>query len=146
MDRKIALLALALVGGGLTGCANPPVRDDSILSDPIPDYHRIISQNIELVRRSKTMNQGKACGDASNADSTECSIFIDPQRFELVGISSVRRVLHNTLGWTWLSCLRTRRDSQPPIYYAIFIANNRIVDSRMSVAIDKCELQPYGPL
>src|SRR5262245_29714099 len=58
-------------------------------------------------------------------------------------ISGVRRV-DSLKGAAWLVCVQA--ESAPlPRYYAVFIQREQIVDSRLSVLIDQCELQAFEP-
>ena len=45
----------------------------------------------------------------------------------------------------WLVCIRTQNFPLLPRYYAVFLQTRRIVDLRLSVLIDQCELQTYSP-
>ncbi len=56
-------------------------------------------------------------------------------------ISGVRRV-DSLKGAAWLVCVQTE-NSPLPRYYAVFIQREQIVDSRLSVLIDQCELQSF---
>ena len=58
-------------------------------------------------------------------------------------ISGLRRV-DSLKGASWLVCLRTESVPQLPRYYAVFLQKERVVDSRLSVLIDQCELQTYS--
>jgi hypothetical protein len=58
-------------------------------------------------------------------------------------ISELRRV-DSLKGTSWLVCLRTPGFPQLPRHYAVFLQKGRIVDSRLSVLIDQCELQSYS--
>lgn len=71
------------------------------------------------------------------------SVVADPARLGPMQISEVRRV-SSLKGESWLACLKTERQPLPQ-YFAVFIQRNRIVDSRVSVLIDQCELQAYTP-
>jgi hypothetical protein len=42
-------------------------------------------------------------------------------------------------------CLKAQHVPLLPRHYAVFIQRSRIVDSRLSVVIDQCELQSYAP-
>jgi hypothetical protein len=68
----------------------------------------------------------------------------DPSKAGLVQISNVRRVEFSFKGASWLACLKLSTGALPR-YYAVFIQNNKIVDSRLSVLLDQCELQSFGP-
>ena len=59
-------------------------------------------------------------------------------------ISGLRRV-DSLKGPSWLACIRTQNFPQLPHYYAVFLQKDRVVDSRLSVLIDQCELQTYLP-
>ena len=104
----------------LTGCASvemappaqPPDRD---LSGPPPSYRKLISaQLIQIV------------GSANAAGPLQ--------------ISPLRRV-DSFKGPAWLVCLRSVGRAQP-LEHAIFIQNEKIVDSRVAVRTDRCEEQP----
>ena len=56
-------------------------------------------------------------------------------------ISGVRRV-DSLKGAAWLVCVQAE-NSPLPRYYAVFIQRDQIVDSRLSVLIDQCELQSF---
>jgi hypothetical protein len=56
-------------------------------------------------------------------------------------ISGVRRV-DSLKGAAWLVCVQTENVPLPR-YYAVFIQRDQIVDSRLSVLIDQCELQSF---
>lgn len=58
-------------------------------------------------------------------------------------ISAPRRV-NSIKGASWLVCIKTQRHPLPR-FYAVFFQRDRIVDSRLSVVIDQCELQSYTP-
>ena len=68
----------------------------------------------------------------------------DPTGQELQ-ISDIRRA-DSLKGPTWLICLQIRPFSLAlPRYYSVYIQQQKIVDSRLSVLIDQCELQSYTP-
>ena len=48
-------------------------------------------------------------------------------------------------GPSWLVCVKSQKFPLLPRYYAVFIQRDRIVDSRVSVLVDQCELQTYAP-
>jgi hypothetical protein len=59
-------------------------------------------------------------------------------------ISNAQQV-HSLQGWAWLVCLKGNSGGHP-IYFAIFIQNERIVNIRGSVSVDDCPKQLYEPL
>ncbi len=59
-------------------------------------------------------------------------------------ISGLRRV-DSLKGASWLVCIKVQNFPQLPRYYAVFLQKERVVDSRLSVLIDQCELQTYSP-
>jgi hypothetical protein len=68
----------------------------------------------------------------------------DPSRAGTQEISAPRR--HESLkGASWLVCLKAQNFPLLPRYYAVFMQRNEIVDSRISVVIDQCELQSFAP-
>ncbi len=58
-------------------------------------------------------------------------------------ISGLRMVEHLT-GPAWLTCLKIDARRKPQLY-AIFIQNNKVIDSRASIVIDQCQRESYGP-
>ena len=66
----------------------------------------------------------------------------DPAGAGTLQISTARRV-DSFKGASWLVCIKTERFPLPR-YYAVFIQRDRIVDSRLSVVIDQCELQSFA--
>ena len=66
----------------------------------------------------------------------------DPAKAGTLEISGARRI-DSLKGATWVVCIKAQRFALPPQYYAVFFQGGRIVDSRLSVLIDQCELQSY---
>jgi hypothetical protein len=69
------------------------------------------------------------------------SILGDPERASPLRISEPRRFL-SLKGPSWLVCLKTNHFPIPR-HYAVVFQQNRIVESRLSVVLDHCELQFY---
>jgi hypothetical protein len=67
----------------------------------------------------------------------------DPANAGALQISGARRV-GSIKGPSWLVCIKAQRHPLPR-FYAVFFQRDRIVDSRLSVVIDQCELQSYTP-
>ena len=137
-------IALAVVGALLASCTpRMPYLDSSV--EPEPNYGAIIAQNLRSPRIEPAGNQQNAdikagfFGERGN-------IFSDPKDIGFVEIAnSGRRELNNTLGWTWMICIRAQvRNTRDT--YAIFIAGNTIVDARHSVLTDRCDGLYYRPL
>ncbi len=59
-------------------------------------------------------------------------------------ISGVRRI-DSLKGASWVTCIKVQKFPLPPRYYAVFIQRDQLVDSRLSVVIDQCELQSFTP-
>jgi hypothetical protein len=68
----------------------------------------------------------------------------EPTQSGTFEISGVKRV-ESLKGASWQVCIRTQKFPLLPLYHAVFIQRDRIVDSRVSVLIDQCELQSYAP-
>ena len=54
------------------------------------------------------------------------------------------RWVHSIKGWTWLTCVRFR-DQGRVRNYALFLDGNRVVEDRIAVQTDDCDLQTYYP-
>lgn len=119
MLARVSSLLLIL---SLSACAGPGFLPDWLSQDvagPLPAHRFIIANRIK-------------------------SIIGDPNRAGTLEISTPRRVT-SLKGASWLVCIKTWRFPLLPRYYAVFIQRGQIVDSRLSVLIDQCELQSYDP-
>jgi hypothetical protein len=136
-------LAFAVVMGACSGNdllqnVTQPTSSDL----PQPNHRRIIADNIN-------------------------TIFRNPASVTDLQISGTRLVDH-VKGPTWLTCLKFQTRPNPvvvpsapgstateepaapspapaPQYYAIFIQGDRIIDSRIGVAIDRCRDESFQP-
>jgi hypothetical protein len=68
----------------------------------------------------------------------------DPAKAGTFEISGSRRT-NSLKGASWLVCLKIQNFPLLPRYYAVFIQSERVVDSRLSVLIDQCEIQSFKP-
>src|SRR4051794_40156908 len=68
----------------------------------------------------------------------------DPAKAGTFEISGARRV-DSLKGASWVVCIKTQNFPLLPQYRAVFLQRERVVDSRLSVLIDQCELQTYAP-
>jgi hypothetical protein len=66
----------------------------------------------------------------------------DPASAGVLQISGLRRI-DAIKGASWVVCLKVNSYALSR-YYAVFIQQNRIVDSRLSVLIDQCEIQSFS--
>jgi hypothetical protein len=94
--------------------------------DPAPDlsqpnYRRIVADNI-------------------------WSVFKDQNQMSIgaLEISGVRPVDHLN-GPAWVTCLKLDAHGNSPQHYAIFIQENKIIDSRLGILIDRCHKEAYTP-
>jgi hypothetical protein len=112
-------LLYSVMALALTGCALEtallPGADDLTRE---PSYRVIVSNSIETI-----------VGDPRKIGGTE--------------ISGVRRT-DFLKGPAWLVCVKSNLYQQPK-YYAAFIQNEKLVDSRLAVTLDQCEAQSYAP-
>jgi hypothetical protein len=117
----------------------PAMSPTSDLSQP--NYRRLVADNVKTI-----FPNSASLGDLE--------------------ISEVRRVDH-VKGPAWIACLKFYPQINPnstatgepiaapsapgttnsgaPQYYAIFIQDNKIIDSRFSVVIDRCHSQTFQP-
>ena len=72
------------------------------------------------------------------------SIVGDPAKAGVLAISGARR-MDSLKGASWLVCVRAQQLPLLPRYYAVFFQGGQIVDNRLSVLIDQCEMQSYLP-
>jgi hypothetical protein len=71
------------------------------------------------------------------------TIFPTPAELGVLEISGVRPVNH-LRGLAWLTCLRIHAEDAAQDY-ALFILGDKIIETRVGVAIDGCKQQTYGP-
>ncbi len=69
----------------------------------------------------------------------------DPMR-RVLEISQPRRI-DSHKGAAWLVCLKALRypSQTPRAYYAVFLQQDKVIDSRLSVVLDRCESEAYAP-
>jgi hypothetical protein len=120
--ERAFLAAIVAVAALLAGCSMSELVQD--LATPAadlsqPDHRRVVANNIQTVLPNQ-----KNLGE--------------------VEISGLRRVDH-LKGPAWLTCLKLDAQGTPQ-HYAIFIQDNKIVDTRAGVVIDQCHRQAYTPL
>jgi hypothetical protein len=84
-----------------------------------PDYRRIVADNVK-------------------------TIFPNQAPIGELQISDARLVDH-LKGPAWLTCLRLDTKGLAR-HYAIFIKDNKVIDSRIGVVIDQCHKMTYTPL
>src|SRR5438128_2438672 len=105
----------------LGGCSISGLVPDWTLTDvagPEPSYRFIIANEV-------------------------ATIVGDPAKAGTFAISGARRV-DSFKGTSWVVCVRTQNFPLLPRYHAVFIQREHVVDSRLSVLIDQCELQSYS--
>jgi hypothetical protein len=114
----VLVLAVTLVGCSASELVqNLPSAPAADLSQP--NYRRIIAENI-------------------------ATIFPNQKNLGELEISGVRPVDH-LKGPSWLACLKLDARGNPQ-HYAIFIQDNKIIDSRVGVVMDQCYKETYTPL
>jgi hypothetical protein len=84
-----------------------------------PNHRRIVADNIKVIFPDQTL-----LGD--------------------VEISGVRPVDH-LKGPAWVTCLKVVVRGIPQ-HYAVFIQDNKVIDSRGGIVIDQCHKETYTPL
>ena len=67
----------------------------------------------------------------------------EPKRAGSLEISGARKI-DSFRGPSWMVCLREQKFPLLPRYYAVFLQRDRIVDSRISVVVDQCEIQSFA--
>lgn len=110
------LLLLTLL---LSGCARwdvEPSAQSRALAELEPPYRKLVSGGLVQIVGKTASAQG-------------------------MQISRLRRV-DSIRGPAWLVCLRTRADAAVRDY-AVFIQEERIVDSRLAVRADRCDEQAF---
>jgi hypothetical protein len=115
--RTLAIASMLILGG----CA---------LSGLLPDWTSADVAGSEPAYRFLIANKLKeVLGDATPTDTLQ--------------ISKADRI-ESLKGASWRVCVKAQKFLLPPRYYAVFFQRDQMVDSRLSVLIDQCELQSYS--
>src|SRR3954451_10209820 len=121
--HAVALLLLALLLGGcsMSGAIPDWISDDAAGPEPT-NYRFIVANGLSAILGSKDTG------------------------VRLLEISNPRRV-DGAKGATWMVCVKSLSypARQPRAYYAVFIQQQKIVDSRISVGTDQCQSESYTP-
>jgi len=120
MLSRISVLLLAF---GLGGCSVssllPDWMSDDVAGPEPPSYRFLVAIKLK-------------------------DIVGDPTKLGALEISAPMRV-DGLRGASWVVCIRAQNGPLLPRYYAVFFQRAQIVDSRISVLIDRCELQSFTP-
>lgn len=117
LARVFAIASMLMLGG----CAMSGLLPDWTSSDtagPEPASKFLIANKLKDIM-----------GDAAPTDTLE--------------LSKAER-LESLKGASWRVCVKAQKFLLPPRYYAVFFQRDEIVDSRLSVLIDQCEIQSYS--
>jgi len=115
--RALAIASMLILGGcSLSGLL--PDWTSTDVAGPEPAYRFLIANKLKEV-----------LGDATPTDTLE--------------ISKADRI-ESLKGASWRVCIRVQKFLLPPRYYAVFFQREQMVDSRLSVLIDQCEIQSYA--
>ena len=120
--RALAIVSMLFSALLLGGCAVSGLLPDWMSTDvagPEPAYRFIIANRLKDV-----------LGNGAPTDTLE--------------ITGAARI-DSLKGASWRVCLKAQRFPLLPRYYAIFFQGGKMIDSRLSVLIDQCELQGYAP-
>ena len=119
------LLTLSLGACSVSGLL--PDWTSTDVAGPEPAYHFIIANALQ-----------SSIGNPSKVGT----LIGDPAKAGTLEISSARRI-DSLKGASWVVCIKAQKSAPLPQYYAVFFQGGRIVDNRLSVLIDQCELQSY---
>jgi hypothetical protein len=129
----VALTCLsACAGNDLPTASNPP-------QEPMPPYQALIKEAL-TVRPSNSLNpedKGDAAPLPRNWELKNPEQYAPFEISEAIQASSIH-------GWSWLVCLKGMTQGRP-VYFAVFIKQNAIVEIRGNVAIDNCPQKKYEP-
>ena len=117
LARALAIVSVLMLGGcSLSGLL--PDWTSADVAGPEPAYRFMIANKL-----------GAILGDAAQTDTLQIST---ATRIDLLK------------GASWRVCLKAQKFPLLPRYYAVFFQRGQMVDSRLSVLIDQCEIQSYS--
>ena len=117
LARAFAIVSMLMLGG----CAMSGLLPDWTSNDaagPEPAYKFLIANKLKEI-----------IGVAEPSDTLE--------------ISKAER-LESLKGASWRVCVKAQKFLLPPRFYAVFFQRDQMVDNRLSVLIDRCEIQSYS--
>jgi hypothetical protein len=117
LARALAIVSMLMLGG----CA---------LSGLLPDWTSTDVAGAEPAYRFLIANKLK-------------EILGDPAPTDTLQISTAKRI-DSLKGASWRVCLKAQKFPFLPRYYAVFFQRGQMVDSRLSVLIDQCEIQFFS--
>ena len=116
-QRHLRLAAAALLVSGCSELAHNATLGPTLdLSQP--NYRRIVADSLNVIFPKEPR----------------------PGTFEISGV----RLVDYLKGPAWLTCLKIELQGVPQLY-AIFIQNDKVVDSREGVIMDGCSREAYEP-
>ena len=123
MSVRLLPMLLVLAGvSALGGCSMSGLLPNWTAPDvagPEPPYRFLIANAIQPI-----------VGDVAKAGTLK--------------ISEARRVDSSLKGASWLVCIQAQQFPLLPRYYAVFFQGGHIVDNRLSVLVDQCEIQTFS--
>jgi hypothetical protein len=129
------VLTAALVSAALSAYASHSAAVAQTSAGPAPNAASIIANNLSAHPKM----------DYTGTVPTQL-IFQANKRVEQVEISDLLRQIRTDLyGLAWQACIRANAEGRPHTY-AVFIKGDRVVDSRMALALDQCDQGHYTPL
>jgi len=134
------LFGLALAAG-LAGCTASALAVEQPRNEAPPNLRAIIAANLQKP------DPGLGEPDPNTGPyPREVQIFGAKHRVTDVQLSdAARRTLTMANGWAWQTCLRATVDRKPSSI-AVFVAQNRVIQVRTALIVDRCEQGNYTPL
>ena len=122
--------------------SSPSLRHTRDVLERIPAYRKIITDSLAADPEHSEVLDSTLPFRRREYSTTR--IFLNPRLLAPFEISGIRWV-ESRIGWAWLACLKVNYRNRP-LYYAIFIQHEHVVDTRGDVAIDQCRYQSFTPL
>jgi len=116
LDPRPVLFGAALAA--LAACSELAGSNDVAAPGVAPPYVALAARHLQATLKDRTPYDGFA---------------IAPPRW-----------VHAIRGWSWLTCVHFN-DRGHPRSYAIFIADDAVVDARYAVETDACDAQTFTP-
>jgi len=137
--RACAFLLLFLTLGGCSLSNSFPDQVSNEVDGPPVNYRYTIANELPAIMGAKEPNSRfLEITPPRLVDKAKGAIW-------MVGIKPSRFAA--TRGAIWMVCVKALRypSRTPQAYYAVFIQNDKMLSSRLSVVLDQCESQTYSP-
>jgi hypothetical protein len=145
------LLALTLTLGDCSASevvqnwTSVPAAPKSTLELSQPNYRRVVADNLKNIFRNAESLRDLEISEARPVDHVEGPAWITCLKFRVHVDQVINQSPSNTNTTEPVAGESSSITNGSPQYYAIFIQDDKIIDSRLGVLLDQCRTQTFQP-